>query len=253
MAFAQHPALSASLLAAALIVLYAEWRREADLARRHVWFGLTLGILIGSGRLYLSRAGMPDVLPGLAVPAVPAVRGWAWQLLGDVLGYGAWAVLGLTLSARAGLAGSVLAEGGGWSAWRAMCRYGLGLGLPLMVIHWAAGRLGLAGSLPALEVGRGMVLLVAVQNALHQETIFRLGLLPLVAWLVGHLPRLSHETIWPPLVGVVLVTILWGMILPGEGALLTALLGLAVGYGFVRAGWEASVLVHILWWLVLLV
>jgi len=249
MAFAQHPALTGLLLAAALSALYVEWRREADLARRHVWFGLTLGILIGSGRLYLSRAGVPDVLPGLAVPAV---RGWAWQLLGDVLGYGAWAVLGLALSARTGLAGSVLAEGGGWSAWRAACRYGLGLGLPLMVIHRAAWRLGFAGSLPVREVARGTALLVAAQNALHQETIFRLGLLSAIVWLVGHLPRLRRETIWPPLVGVVLITILWGVVLPGEGALLTALLGLALGYAFVRAGWEAAVLVHVLWWLVLL-
>jgi hypothetical protein len=129
--------------------------------------------------------------------------------------------------------------------------FGVGLALPLALVAWLVHRLQIGvAPLPEVALSYRRALILATQSALYQETVLRLAVLPLTVWGVSVVTRLRQESGWPLLAGVAAATLLGGVFFPGEGALLAALFGLAAGYVFVQAGWEAAVLLHFFWMLV---
>jgi hypothetical protein len=233
----------ALLLVAALAFLLAEWRAEPALARRHLLAALALGILMGSGRLYLARAGI-----GTPAPLAWGARSSTPHFLWDLLGYGAWAVMGLVISARVGLQGMLLVSGGDGRSWLRALLFGVGAALPLALLTWLAYRLNLGvAPLPELLLTGRRALILAAHSALYQETMLRLTILPLAAWLAAEMTRLRLASGWPLAAGVIVAAVIGGVLFPGAGALLATLYGLAAGYILVRAGWEAAVLAHLLW------
>jgi hypothetical protein len=233
----------ALLLVAALAFLAAEWRAEPACARRHVVAALALGALMGSGRLYLARAGIGTPAP-LAWDAASSTPRFLW----DVLGYAAWTAMGLSVSARVGLQGMLLVSGGDWRSWRRALLLGLGTALPLALLTWLVYRFGIGVMpLPQLALNSRRALILAAHSVLYQETMLRLAILPLAAWLVAAVTRLRQESGWPLVAGVIVATVAGGVAFPGAGVLLTLLYGLAAGYVLVRAGWESAVLAHLIW------
>ena len=233
----------ALLLVAALAFLLAEWRAEPALARRHLLAALAWGILMGSGRLYLAHSGIGTSAP-LAWGATSPTPRFLW----DVLGYGAWAAMGLVVSARVGLQGMLLVSGGTRPSWLRALLFGVGAALPLALLTWLTYhyQIGVA-PLPEVALSGRRALILAAHSALYQEIVLRLTILPLTAWLAAGMTRLRQESGWPLVAGVITAAAVGGVFFPGAGVLLATLYGLTAGYVLVRAGWESAVLAHLLW------
>lgn len=234
---------AALLLAAALALCVAEWRVEPALARRHLAAALAVGALLSSARFYLARGGIGTPAP-LALGADAAAPRFLW----DMLGYGAWAALGLVISARVGLPGMLLVSGGERKSWQRALWLGLAAALPLALLTRLAYRfqVGVA-PLPEVALSGRDALILAAHSALYQEMVLRLAMLPLIAWLVAGVTRWRQESGWPLVVGAIVAAVIGGIFFPGAGVWLNTLYGLAAGYLLVRAGWESAALAHLIW------
>lgn len=86
----------------------------------------------------------------------------------------------------------------------------------------------------------------SLQTGLTEETIFRLYLLPLVAWMISFFEcRVSGRLLGWDILPILVSTIVFGLV-HGSGFIYAGVSGLVFGILFIRAGWLPCVIVHFL-------